>query len=162
MLIVIDATDFAFAFDSVPAIFAFTTDPFIVFSSNVFAILGLRALYFLLAGVMDMFRYLRYGLAAILLFVGAKMLLHWVADPPDWWVNRFGMPPAWAQQWIGNPPAWASLVVVLSMLTISIGASVVHAKLEGPHEKHGPGSHDDSSGEPEPVASTAEHDVAKD
>ena len=89
MLIVIDATDFAFAFDSVPAIFAFTNDPFIVFSSNVFAILGLRALYFLLAGVMDMFRYLKYGLSAILLFVGLKMLLHWVADPPPWWRQPF-------------------------------------------------------------------------
>ena len=93
MLIVIDATDFAFAFDSVPAIFAFTDDPFIVFSSNVFAILGLRALYFLLAGVMDMFRYLKYGLSAILLFVGLKMLVQWVADPPAWSLNRFGMPP---------------------------------------------------------------------
>jgi tellurite resistance protein TerC len=93
VLIVIDATDFAFAFDSVPAIFAFTDDPFIVFSSNVFAILGLRALYFLLAGVMDMFRYLKYGLSAILLFVGLKMLLHWVAHPPEWYVDRFGTPP---------------------------------------------------------------------
>lgn len=130
VLIVIDATDFAFAFDSVPAIFAFTTDPFIVFSSNVFAILGLRALYFLLAGVMDMFHYLKYGLAAILLFVGAKMLLHWVADPPAWFVDRFGMPPPWAQKWIGNPPAAASLLVVFSLLAISIGASLIHARRE--------------------------------
>jgi tellurite resistance protein TerC len=138
VLIVIDATDFAFAFDSVPAIFAFTDDPFIVFSSNVFAILGLRALYFLLAGVMDMFRYLKYGLSAILFFVGAKMLLHWVADPPQWWLNQFGMPPVWAQKWIGNPPAWASLVVVLSLLSISIGASIVHSKIDGGHGKHAP------------------------
>jgi len=156
VLIVIDATDFAFAFDSVPAIFAFTEDPFIVFSSNVFAILGLRALYFLLAGVMDMFRYLKYGLSAILLFVGAKMLLHWVAEPPPWYTERFGMPPEWAQNWIGHPPAWASLVVVLSLLTVSMVASVVHAKLEGPHAGHKP------HGENEADPSTAgKHDVSQ-
>ena len=145
VLIVIDATDFAFAFDSVPAIFAFTDDPFIVFSSNVFAILGLRALYFLLAGVMDMFRYLKYGLSAILLFVGLKMLVQWVADPPAWYIEQFGMPPVWAQHWIGHPPAWASLVVVLGLLVISMGASVLHAKLEeasGKHKPHGHGSND--------------------
>ena len=136
VLIVINATDFVFAFDSVPAIFGLPT----IRSSSLrrtcspFSASG--ALYFLLAGVMDMFRYLKYGLSAILLFVGLKMLLHWVADPPPWWLNRFGMAPAWAQNWIGKPPAWASLVVVLGLLTISIGASVVHAKIAGPHEPH--------------------------
>ncbi|MBI2827161.1 MAG: TerC family protein [Planctomycetia bacterium] len=134
VLIVIDTTDFAFAMDSVPAIFGITKDPFIVFTSNVFAILGLRALYFLLAGVMDLFRYLRYGLSAILFFVGAKMLLGWVADPPEWYVNQFGMPPEWARHWIGHPPAWASLVVVLSLLAVSILASLVGARLEAVRE----------------------------
>ena len=159
MLIVIDATDFAFAFDSVPAIFAFTKDPFIVFSSNVFAILGLRALYFLLAGVMDMFRYLKYGLSAILFFVGAKMLLHWVADPPPWWINQFGMPPPWAQKWIGHPPAWASLVVVLSLLTISIAASIVHSKLDGTHGNHAPPQ--DGPDDPESPLHVAQHDATE-
>lgn len=157
VLIVIDATDFAFAFDSVPAIFAFTDDPFIVFSSNVFAILGLRALYFLLAGVMDMFRYLKYGLSAILLFVGLKMLVQWVAHPPAWYVDRFGHPPEWAQKWIGHPPAWASLLVVLSLLTISIGASIAHAKLAGPHEGHKPGE----DGQVDGHAPAHEHDAPK-
>lgn len=137
VLIVIDATDFAFAFDSVPAIFAFTKDPFIVFSSNVFAILGLRALYFLLAGIMGMFRYLNYGLAAILSFVGAKMLLHWVHEPPEWFVDRFGMPAPWVRHWVGNPPAWASLLVVISFLTISIVASLIHNKIDGGIAAHG-------------------------
>jgi tellurite resistance protein TerC len=73
VLLVIESTDVVFAVDSVPAIFGITRDPFIVFTSNIFAILGLRALYFLLAGVMDMFRYLKYGLAAVLVFVGMKM-----------------------------------------------------------------------------------------
>jgi tellurite resistance protein TerC len=75
VLVVVETTDVIFAVDSIPAIFAITLDPFIVYTSNVFAILGLRALFFLLAGVMEMFRYLRVGLAFVLCFVGAKMLI---------------------------------------------------------------------------------------
>ena len=75
VLVLIEATDLVFALDSVPAIFAITDDPFIVYTSNVFAILGLRSLYFLLAGIMDSFRYLKVGLGAVLMFVGAKMAL---------------------------------------------------------------------------------------
>jgi tellurite resistance protein TerC len=74
VLLLVESTDLVFALDSIPAIFAITTDPFIVYTSNVFAILGLRALYFLLAGVMDKFRYLKIGLSIVLVFVGAKML----------------------------------------------------------------------------------------
>ena len=75
VLIVVETTDVIFAVDSIPAIFAITQDPFIVYTSNVFAILGLRALYFMLAGVMEMFTYLKVGLSAVLCFVGAKMML---------------------------------------------------------------------------------------
>jgi tellurite resistance protein TerC len=75
VLVMIESTDVMFAVDSIPAILAVTTDPFIVYSSNVMAILGLRALYFALAGLMRLFRYLHYGLAAILVFVGCKMLI---------------------------------------------------------------------------------------
>jgi tellurite resistance protein TerC len=75
VLAVVEGTDLIFAVDSIPAIFAVTTDPFIVFTSNIFAILGLRSLFFLLAGVMDKFHYLKTGLALVLAFVGAKMLL---------------------------------------------------------------------------------------
>ncbi|HZI31217.1 MAG TPA: TerC/Alx family metal homeostasis membrane protein, partial [Candidatus Binatia bacterium] len=75
VLIVVETTDLVFALDSIPAIFAVTTKPFIVFTSNVFAILGLRSLYFMLAGAMDYFRYLKTGLAVVLVFVGVKMLL---------------------------------------------------------------------------------------
>jgi len=82
VLAVIESTDVVFAVDSVPAVLAITTDPFIVFTSNIFAILGLRSLYFVLAGVMPMFRFLRYGLAVILAFVGAKMMLSDVAPLP--------------------------------------------------------------------------------
>jgi TerC family integral membrane protein len=75
VLIVIETTDVAFAADSIPAILAITRDPFIVYTSNVFAILGLRSLYFALAGLMDAFHYLHYGLAVILTFIGVKMLV---------------------------------------------------------------------------------------
>ncbi len=78
-LVVVETTDIMFAFDSIPAIFSITKDPFIVFTSNIFAILGLRSLYFALNGIMQLFRYLKIGLALILSFIGVKMLIeHWV------------------------------------------------------------------------------------
>ncbi|MEO5952145.1 MAG: TerC family protein [Chloroflexia bacterium] len=82
VLLVVETTDLVFALDSIPAIFAVTSDPFIVYTSNVFAILGLRAMYFALAGIMDRFHYLKLGLAATLVFVGAKMLLSDVVHIP--------------------------------------------------------------------------------
>ncbi len=75
VLMVVEVTDLVFAVDSIPAIFAITRDTFIVYTSNVFAILGLRSMYFLLAGVVEKFRYLRFGLAIVLTFIGIKMLL---------------------------------------------------------------------------------------
>lgn len=75
VLLLVEFTDLVFAVDSIPAIFAVTTDPFLVYTSNVFAILGLRSMYFLLAGVVNKFVYLKYGLSAILTFVGVKMLI---------------------------------------------------------------------------------------
>jgi tellurite resistance protein TerC len=75
VLLLIEGTDLVFAVDSIPAIFAVTTEPFLVFTSNAFAILGLRALYFLLADLMHRFTYLKTGLAVVLAFVGTKMLL---------------------------------------------------------------------------------------
>ena len=81
-LVTVEVTDVIFAIDSIPAVFAVSRDPFIVFTSNIFAILGLRSLYFLLAGVMSRFRYLTLGLAAVLIFVGAKMLLSGLISIP--------------------------------------------------------------------------------
>jgi tellurite resistance protein TerC len=101
VLIVVETTDVIFAIDSIPAIFAITDDPFIVYTSNVFAILGLRALYFMLAGVMEMFVYLKVGLSFVLCFVGAKMML---AD-------------------IYKIPIGASLAVIGGVLLLSIIAS---------------------------------------
>ena len=83
VLILVEFTDVLFALDSIPAIFAITQDPFIVYTSNVFAILGLRSLYFLLAGVVDKFVFLRYGLVVVLTFVGAKLLLSEVFHIPN-------------------------------------------------------------------------------
>lgn len=103
VLIVVETTDLIFAVDSIPAILAITRDPFIVYSSNVFAILGLRALYFALAGTIHLFHYLHYGLAAILVFVGAKMLL---AD-------------------IYKIPIGVSLTVILAILVWSVAASLI-------------------------------------
>jgi tellurite resistance protein TerC len=75
VLLIVESTDLIFAVDSIPAIFAVTQDPFIVYTSNVFAILGLRSLYFLLAGVIDKFYYLKFGLSVVLTFVGLKMVM---------------------------------------------------------------------------------------
>lgn len=83
-LIVIEVTDVLFATDSVPAILAITSDPFLVFSSNIFAILGLRSMYFYLANMLDKFSYLEYSLVAILGFVGIKMILHDFINIPEW------------------------------------------------------------------------------
>ena len=109
VLVTIEYTDVIFAVDSIPAIFAVTTDPYIVFTSNMFAILGLRSLYFVLAGLIEVFHYLKYGLALVLTFIGAKML----AEP---WLKDF------------NIPNWGPLVVVISILLLSILASLLNAK----------------------------------
>ena len=84
VLVLIETSDIVFAVDSIPAIFAVTDDPFIVFTSNAFAILGLRALYFMLAGMIHRFVYLRIGLAFVLAFVGIKMLVSSVYHIPIW------------------------------------------------------------------------------
>lgn len=85
VLLVVELTDVVFAVDSIPAIFGVTRDPFLVFTSNIFAILGLRALYFVLRGLMDRLEYLHYGLGAVLAFIGAKMLVEdWVHVPVEW------------------------------------------------------------------------------
>lgn len=110
VLLVIESTDVLFAVDSVPAIFGITRDPFIVFTSNIFAILGLRALYFMLAGIMHNFRYLHYGLSSILVFVGAKMMIeYWIPHPQG-------------GHWI--TPA-VSLTTIAFLLAVSIIASYV-------------------------------------
>jgi tellurite resistance protein TerC len=119
VLLVIESTDVIFAVDSVPAVlglipktFAPSQKAFIAFSSNVFAILGLRALYFLLAGMVDIFRYLHYGLAGVLGFVGLKMIA-------EYWMELHEMQPM---------PPWMSLTIVAVLLGTSIAASIAVQK----------------------------------
>jgi tellurite resistance protein TerC len=116
VLLLVETTDLIFAVDSVPAVFAVTQKAFIVFTSNVFAILGLRSLYFLLAGALGMFRHLTAGLALVLVFIGGKMLL----DPHD-------RAPQWFQIKI---PTVTSLLVVAAILAVAIALSVTAARRE--------------------------------
>jgi tellurite resistance protein TerC len=108
VLMVVETTDVVFALDSIPAVLAISREPFIVYTSNVFAILGLRSMYFALAGLMDIFHYLSYGLAVILSFIGVKMVL---------------------SGWVHIPTGWA-LGVVASVLALSVIASLLWPKKE--------------------------------
>ena len=105
-LVMVETTDVLFAVDSIPAILAITSDPFLVFSSNIFAILGLRSLYFVLAAMLDKFQYLKYSLVFVLAFVGIKMLLTHVV----------------------HIPGWLSLVVILGALIVGVAFSLYKAK----------------------------------
>jgi TerC family integral membrane protein len=107
-LVIVEVTDLVFAIDSIPAVLAITTDPFIVITSNIFAILGLRSLYFMLAGMMERFYYLKPALIASLIFIGAKML---ASD-------------------VYNIPIEISLIVIFAILGIALGLSAVKAKTE--------------------------------
>ena len=106
VLVLIEASDVVFAVDSIPAIFAVTTDPFIVFTSNIFAIMGLRALYFLLADMADRFHLLKYGLAIVLVFIGGKMLI---------------------APWFHIPIQW-SLLIVGAIIALSVALSLVMSR----------------------------------
>ena len=123
-LLVIETTDVAFAVDSIPAVFSVSRDPFIVLTSNIFAILGLRALYFALAAVAKYFKYLKYGLGIILIFVGIKMLL-----AMDEYVNAFGawLGYEWHMPHIEVPTVW-SLAFIFGVLALSMGLSVLVSK----------------------------------
>lgn len=108
VLITVETTDVMFAVDSIPAIFAVTRDPFIIYSSNIFAILGLRSLYFVLSGAMGSFHYLKKGLALILVVIGVKMILAEIV----------------------HLPVFVSLLVVLIVLAVSVAASIVRRRRE--------------------------------
>ena len=118
VLLMVETTDLIFAIDSIPAIFVVTQKPFIIFTSNIFAILGLRSLYFVLVGMIEYFRYLKFGLALVLVFVGAKMV---------------------AEIWHIDMSTATSLRIVVGILVTSIIASIVAARIE--RKKH-PGNVD--------------------
>lgn len=112
-LLVIEMTDLVFAVDSIPAVLAVSTDMFIVYTSNIFAILGLRSLYFALRGVMDYFYYLKYGLSIILIFIGSKMMINHFSkvNNSDFYI-----------------PTLMSLFIIIALIVISIVASVIRTK----------------------------------
>jgi tellurite resistance protein TerC len=116
VLLMVETSDLIFAIDSIPAIFAVTTKPFIVFTSNVFAILGLRSLYFVLAEAIGSFRYLKAALSMVLVFIGVKMLI----DPHD-------RSPRWFQLDI---PTSVSLLVVAAIISIAIALSITASHRE--------------------------------
>lgn len=109
VLLVIEFTDLIFAVDSIPAIFSVTKDPYIVFFSNIFAVLGLRSMFFLLVNIIHKFHYLKVGLAFLLIFIGAKMLLHS-------WLEKIGF------------ETIHSLIIIVSILVLSIVASLMFPK----------------------------------
>ena len=113
VLVMVETTDVVFALDSIPAIFGITNDAFLVFTSNIFAILGLRSLYFVLASAMGCFRYLKYGLSLVLMFIGIKMLAE-----------------HWLKAWFGESMNHLSLAIVLGIILLSIGASLLMAWLK--------------------------------
>jgi TerC family integral membrane protein len=108
-------TDVVFAVDSVPAVYGITGDPFLVFATNAFALLGLRALYFVLAGALGALVHLGYGLAAILAFIGAKLVLHWAHG-------------IWT--WVPTVPTLASLGVIVAILAVVITTSLIATRAE--------------------------------
>jgi len=114
VLLIVESTDLLFAVDSIPAIFGITHDPFIVYTSNICAILGLRSLYFLLAGVMESFYYLRFGLAIILSFIGIKMLTPLITG---WFLGGHGL----------HIPTTVSLLVIVVTLLVSVIASIIRS-----------------------------------
>jgi tellurite resistance protein TerC len=112
VLLMVETTDLIFAIDSIPAIFVVTRDPYIIFTSNIFAILGLRSLYFVLVGMIEYFRFLKYGLALVLVFVGAKMF---------------------SELWHFKMSTGTSLRIVVGILVVSIVASLVAARFDKEH-----------------------------
>jgi tellurite resistance protein TerC len=120
-LVMVEVSDVLFAVDSIPAIFAITADPFLVFTSNVFAILGLRSLYFALASAMEAFQYLKVSLAVVLAVVGIKMLAH-----------------TWLREWLGPAANFYLLGLILAILAAGVVASAVNRSNRGGGRRTGP------------------------
>lgn len=120
VFITIGLTDVMFALDSIPAIFGITKNPFIVFTANIFALMGLRQLYFLLGGLMDRLKYLHLGIAAILAFIGVKLIIHAIHESPLEWIPGFS-----ALEKIPEVPTWLSLVFIVVAMGVATFASLI-------------------------------------
>ena len=124
VLIALGTTDLVFALDSIPAIFGITQSPFIVFTANVFALMGLRQLYFLLGDLVDKLEYLKYGIAFILAFIGVKLVLHAMHKNELPFVNG-GEPIEWGPE----ISTWVSLIVIVAAMIVAVVASLIKMKL---------------------------------
>ncbi|MGC5077551.1 TerC family protein [Agrococcus sp. DT81.2] len=125
VIIALGTTDLLFAIDSIPAIFSVTTDPFLVFACNIFALMGLRQLYFLLGGLLDRLVYLHYGIAAILGFIGVKLVFHAMEKNDLPFING-GEPITW----VPHIETWHSLVVILASMIIATVASLIKLRID--------------------------------
>lgn len=125
VIIALGATDLVFALDSIPAIFGITQDPFLVFAANVFALMGLRQLYFLLGDLIDRLVYLHYGIAFILAFIGVKLVLHALHKNEVFFINS-GQPVEWAPE----ITTWVSLAVIIGAMTVATVASFIKLRLD--------------------------------
>ena len=125
VFVAIAATDVMFAFDSIPAIFGITEDPFIVFTANVFALMGLRQLYFLLGGLLDRLEYLKYGIAFILAFIGVKLVAHAMHVNELPFING-----GEHIEWAPEIPPTVSLAVIVASIAVSAGASLISARIK--------------------------------
>jgi tellurite resistance protein TerC len=130
VLIALGTTDLVFALDSIPAIFGITQSPFIVFTANVFALMGLRQLYFLLGDLVDKLEYLKYGIAFILLFIGVKLVFHAMHANELPFLNG-GQPIEWAP----DIDTWTSLAVIVASMTVAVVASLIRMRVTASRSK---------------------------
>ena len=130
VFIAIGTTDLVFALDSIPAIFGITQDPFIVFTANVFALMGLRQLYFLLGDLIDKLEYLHYGIAFILAFIGVKLFFHALHENEVPFING-GQKVEWAPE----ISTWTSLAVILASMAVAVVASLIKIKVDARPDK---------------------------
>jgi len=129
VFVAIGITDLVFALDSIPAIFGITNDPFIVFTANVFALMGLRQLYFLLGDLIDKLEYLHYGIAFILAFIGVKLFFHALHENELPFINGGN-----GVEWAPEISTWTSLAVILGAMTVAVVASLVKLRVDARRE----------------------------
>ena len=132
VLIAIGTTDLIFALDSIPAIFGITHSPFIVFTANVFALMGLRQLYFLLGGLLERLEYLKYGIAFILFFIGVKLVLHALHNNEVPFING-----GEGVDWAPEIDTWTSLAVIVASMAVATVASLIKSRRDTQREKSG-------------------------
>ena len=130
VFIAIGTTDLVFALDSIPAIFGITQDPFIVFTANVFALMGLRQLYFLLGDLIDKLEYLHYGIAFILAFIGVKLVFHALHENELPFING-----GKGVEWAPEISTWTSLAVILASMAVAVVASLIKIKVDARPDK---------------------------